>query len=93
MFDGRLRRVVFGLAGLYAVFLCRVLYLESSGAEEAREAIEDRRTTRWILPPRRGAIRDVDGRLLAEDEVGFDLRVETRALGSAAWRCPKKESA
>lgn len=87
MFEGRLRFVLGGTAGLFAVFCARVLYLQTAGADGAREAVESRRHGTLLLPPRRGAIRDAEGVLLARDEVGFDLLADTRSLGASEWLC------
>jgi cell division protein FtsI/penicillin-binding protein 2 len=87
LFEGRIRWILAALGGLYFVFLCRVLYLQTSEAEVAREDVERRSTREIPLPPRRGSIRDADGRLLAHDEVGFDLLADARGLGAIEWEC------
>jgi cell division protein FtsI/penicillin-binding protein 2 len=87
LFEGRLNRLLALLAGLYAVFLARVFWLQTSGAEEARREAAARRSSWCPVPPRRGTIRDRDGLVLARDEVGFDLMAEARGLGAVEWEC------
>ena len=91
MFEGRLRWILGGTAGLFAVFLARVLFLQTAGAEASREAVESRRHGTIALPPRRGAVRDADGVLLARDETGFDLMADSRSLGAVEWRCGRED--
>ncbi len=87
MFEGRIRWILAAFAGLWFVFLGRVLLLQTTGAGAARQAVEERRTATALLPPRRGAIRDAGGRLLARDDLGFELVADVRGLGAAAWEC------
>jgi penicillin-binding protein 2 len=88
LFDSRIRWILAALAGLYAVFLARVLYLQTAGAEEARESVAARLSDSVPLPPRRGTILDAAGRRLAWDEVGFDLHADAFGLGAVEWECP-----
>ncbi len=87
MFEGRLFRILAALAGLWFVFLCRVLLLQTTGAEEARREVEDRRTVSALLPPTRGTLRDADGKVLARDDLGFELLADPRGLGAATFEC------
>lgn len=87
MFEGRIRWILAALAGLWFVFLGRVFYLQTSEAGDARETVARRSEEAIPLPPRRGTIRDADGRVLAKDEVGFDLLADAFGLGAVEWTC------
>ena len=87
MFEGRIRWILAALAGLYFVFLCRVLYLQTAEADLARESVARRLTGEVPLPPRRGTIRDATGLVLARDEVGYDLLADAWGLGAVEWEC------
>jgi cell division protein FtsI/penicillin-binding protein 2 len=87
LFDGRIRWILAALAGLWFVFLCRVFFLQTWESGAAREAVARRSEESIPLPPRRGTIRDADGRVLAKDEVGFDLMADAFGLGAVEWEC------
>jgi penicillin-binding protein 2 len=87
LFSARIRWIVAVLAALYGAFLCRVLYLQTFGGEEAREAVRDRLSDDVLLPPRRGTIRDADGLVLARDDAGFALLADPWGLGAVEWEC------
>jgi penicillin-binding protein 2 len=76
------------LALPWLLFIWRVWSLQTGeSAAAARNSLERSRDRESSVPPRRGSLRDRDGRLLAWDESGFDLLVDPRELGVVDWEC------
>jgi peptidoglycan glycosyltransferase len=87
LFENRMRWILAGFGCLGLLFLCRVFFLQTYEAGEARRALEGRLTAEILLPPRRGSIVDADGAVLARDEVGYDLTADPFGLGAMEWEC------
>ncbi|MHC4922937.1 MAG: penicillin-binding protein 2 [Planctomycetota bacterium] len=87
MFERRIRILLAGIAGLYAVFLARVFFLQTFEAHDSRVAVAESRKRSFLVPPGRGTLRDADGTLLAWDDLGFHLEAVPRDLGAREWEC------